>query len=293
MTPKHAVDSFLLLTDLHFWEIVLNPLELLNKRAIGVLNVALHRRKEFLIDRAESYADAVADAGIKDVIISGDLSSTATEREFAMGAEFVRRLERSGLRVTVIPGNHDVYTFESLRKRRFEEYFGEWLPSDRLPALRTLPGGTSVLYVPTVCANWLSSRGRITDAEIQATSEALAALHSRVVVVGHYPLLEQTYGYKAGGGRRLRNAGALRDALGRSGLEILYLCGHVHRFSYVQDEIYPNMSHLTSGAFFRNDPRSDAQGDFSQIGVGEDGFEVIRHLYTGEWVASREERHGG
>ena len=234
----------------------------------------------------------MADAGVHDIIISGDLSSTATEREFAMGAEFVRHLERSGLHLTVIPGNHDVYTFESVRKRRFEKYFSQWIPSDTLPALLTLSGGTPVLFVPTVCPNILSSRGRITDAEVGNTSDVLSALRSRVVVVGHYPLLARTYGYEAGGSRGLRNAFALREALGRSGLEILYVCGHVHRFSYVRDETYPNVAHLTTGAFFRHDRRSGTQGDYSEIRVGQDGFHVIRHQYTGQWSASDEERHG-
>ena len=290
MAPIHEVDTFLHLTDLHFWEIVLNPLDLLNKRALGALNVALRRRKEFLIERADSYAEAVAAVGIRQVLITGDLASTATEREFAMGAGFVSELERRGLCPAVIPGNHDVYTFESVRKKRFEKYFSAWLPSDSLPVMRALPGGTSVLYVPTVCPNLLSSRGRIAAEEIRAATELLEAVKSPVIVVGHYPLLNRPYGYDATRGRRLREAGALREALGRSGLDILYICGHVHRFSYVQDETYPKVSHLTTGAFFRHDRKSGSQGEFSEIRVGKEGISVIRHLYQGKWAAAEEER---
>lgn len=71
-----ARDSFLHLTDFHFWEIVLNPLRLLNKRAIGAANVLLKRRYEFLTDRAASYAEYVAGLGIKHLLITGDSHSS-------------------------------------------------------------------------------------------------------------------------------------------------------------------------------------------------------------------------
>lgn len=285
-----ARDSFLHLTDFHFWEIVLNPLRLLNKRAIGAANVLLRRRHEFLTDRAASYAEYAAGLGIKQVVITGDFASTATEKEMVQGAAFVRSLEQRGLRPIVIPGNHDVYTFESARRKRFERHFGPWLPEDDLPCIHTLDGGTPVLFVPTVCPNYFTSKGRISDAEVRAVEALLDSVGEPVVVAGHYPLLHRTYGYEINPNRRLRNAEALRRALGRSGRQALYISGHVHRFSYVQDDSHPALSHLTTGAFFRQDHAVGSQGEFSEVHVEVGAVRVIRHMNRGEWVATEEKK---
>ncbi len=281
MTPP--VDSLLHLTDFHFWEIVLNPFRLLNKRFLGNANVVYRRRREFVTANARPFADAAIATGLRHALLSGDFSSTATDRELAQGAEFVRYLAQCGLDVTVIPGNHDVYTFESVRRKRFENYFGEWLPPRGLPHAVRLPGGTPLLLVPTVCPNWLSSEGTITDIEIEAVGTHLDACSSPLIVCGHYPVLTKTHGYESSPSRRLRNADALRDALGRSGKRVLYVSGHVHRFSYVRDDRYPALEHLTTGAFFRHARETHSDGEFSEIHVHGDGFGVVRHRHATEW----------
>ncbi len=285
-----ARDSFLHLTDFHFWEIVLNPFRLLNKRAIGAANVLLKRRYEFLTDRAGSYVEYVAKLGIKHLLITGDFASTATDKEMMEGAAFVRSLERQGLRPVVLPGNHDVYTFESVRKKRFERHFGPWLPEDTLPCIHTLDGGTPVLFVPTVCPNYISSKGHISDEEIRAVETLLDSIDAPLVAAGHYPLLQRTYGYEIHPNRRLRNAEALRRALGRSGRQALYISGHVHRFSYVQDDSYPALNHLTTGAFFGQDHASGSEGEFSEVHLEGGAVRVIRHVNRGEWVSMEEKR---
>ncbi len=290
MPSERSADSFLHLTDFHFWEIVTNPLQLLNKRAMGALNVVLRRRKEFVMARAESFADYVANCGVKQLLLTGDFASTSTEKEFAMGAAFTRGLERRGLKAWAIPGNHDVYTFESVRKRRFEKHMEPWLPPEPLPTVLRLSAGTPVLFVPTVCPNYLSSKGVISDKDIGEVATLLETLESPIVVAGHYPLLPETYAYETHGNRVLRNAEALRDALGRTGREVLYISGHVHRFSYVEDSDYPNLSHLTTGAFFRNDMHSGVQGDFSEVRIDGESIRVLRHLNQGDWTAIEEKR---
>ena len=282
------IDSLLHLTDFHFWEIELNPLRLLNKRFLGNANVVYRRRREFVTANAEPFADQAIATGIKHALLSGDFSSTATDRELAQGAEFVRYLVQRGVAVTVLPGNHDVYTFESVRRRRFEKYFGEWLPPSGIPHIVRLPGGTPVLLVPTVCPNWLSSEGRITDIEVEAVAAHLDACAAPLIVCGHYPVLAKTNGYQSKPSRRLRNADALRNALGRSGKRILYVSGHVHRFSYAGDDKYPMLEHLTTGAFVRRARESASDGEFSEIHVHADGFRVNRHRHATRW--EREEK---
>ena len=279
-------DTLLHITDLHFWKVVLNPLKLCNKRFLGNLNVILRRRRHFLTHHATDFADQLVSRGVPQLLISGDLSSTALAAEFEEAAAFVSGLQRRGMVPITIPGNHDVYTFESVRARRFDRYFGDGSPQGGLPAIRTLTGGTPLLLVPTVCPNLISSRGRVTQATIADTVERLAECASTVLVCGHYPLLHETYAYRMTSTRGLRNAEGLRRALGESGKDILYLSGHVHRFSYVQDTEYPNLRHLTSGALFRDDPRTGVCGEYSELQVADGAFKVFRHYRDDEWHVS-------
>jgi 3',5'-cyclic AMP phosphodiesterase CpdA len=80
-------------------------------------------------------ARAVHASRADHVVITGDLTNLALEAEF----EAVRRIIDEDLRlspndVSIIPGNHDLYTQGALSSRRFATYFGEFMTSD-LPAL--------------------------------------------------------------------------------------------------------------------------------------------------------------
>src|SRR5690606_23853250 len=102
--------------------------------------------------------------------------------------------------------------------RRFQKYFAEFLPQEGYPHRFTLPGGTSLVVVPTVTANVWSSKGRIRKNEVR---QALELIHAcppgPVLVAGHYPVLHRTYGYTTSPSRQLRNAELLREAMGESG----------------------------------------------------------------------------
>ena len=282
-----AKDTLLHISDLHFWEVVYNPLHLMNKRLLGNMNVYLHRRHEFVMHRAEEFADQVALTGVKTVVLTGDFTSTSTHAEYEMGQAFVEGLAHRGLQIILMPGNHDVYTFESVRQRRFAHYFGQYLPEKGYPHLFTLPGGTSLIVVPTVTANFMSSKGRIKRREIKAAVELLGqTAPGPVLVAGHYPVLHKTYGYDTSPGRQLRNAGLLRDALGQSGREILYLAGHVHRFSYVIDALHPNVRHLTTPAFFLESKHEAIKGAFAEIHVHDEEVHVFQHRHAQVWERS-------
>ncbi|MBI4559321.1 MAG: metallophosphoesterase, partial [Candidatus Hydrogenedentes bacterium] len=191
-----------------------------------------------------------------------------------MARSFVDRLASHGMDITLIPGNHDVYTFESVRKRRFERYFGEYLPSEGLPTKKRLTGGTSLLLVPTVCPNLLSSRGRITAETLERVKKLLESSPESVLCAAHYPLLTRTRTYYSRPSRRLRNAEALRQVLGTSGKRILFIAGHTHRQSYEADPDFPHLWHLTAPAFFARDPHGAAQGAFNEIHAQTDGFRI-------------------
>ena len=91
------------------------------------------------------------------------------------------------------------------------------MPEGGYPARALLPGGTPLILTPTVCPNVISSKGRVTDAEIARTRELLRDGQGPAIVAGHYPVLHATRGYASSASRRLRNADALRETLGRFG----------------------------------------------------------------------------
>lgn len=277
-------DALLHITDLHFWEIVRNPIRLLNKRFLGNLNVALRRSREFHTGRAAQTADALAATGVRTVFAGGDFTSTSTEREFAQAAAFLKTLSDRGLRVIAIPGNHDRYTFASARRRQFEKHFAAFVPARDYPCRVDLPGGTPFVIVPGARPNLISSAGQITDKDAEKTAELLAACPPGPVLVGaHYPLLHDTPEYHSGPSRRLRNAESLRRVLGVSGREILYVSGHVHRASFTRDQDYPLLRHVTTGALFFERPGSARRGMFTEIHVSPSGFDVQRHEYRDGW----------
>ena len=122
-----ARDKVLHISDLHFWKIVLNPFELLNKRFLGNANVIWRRRHEFHMEHAERFIDALAATGVTTLLLGGDYTSTAHPAEFRMARAYADALAARGFKIIAIPGNHDVYTFESVRARRFREFFEPYI----------------------------------------------------------------------------------------------------------------------------------------------------------------------
>lgn len=288
-------DTILHIADLHFWKIVRNPIYLLNKRFLGNLTVLLRRRHDFDMARAEPYSDAIADVaadtGANTVLLTGDFVSTSLRDEFALALAFVQGLRRRGLQIRLLPGNHDVYTFRSYRRKRFERFFGEFLPPDGYPSLMRLPGGTPLILVPTVRPRHFSARGHVSLQEIAQVETLLAQAEAPVLVAGHYPVLHKTRGYVSGRWRRLQNAGKLRRVMGQSGKNILYAAGHVHAFDYTHDPLYQNLEHLTTGAFFKRDIKQGIAGEFSEIRIYPDRFEVHHHVHKQTWTTTPRIKH--
>ncbi|MEO0650850.1 MAG: metallophosphoesterase [Planctomycetota bacterium] len=272
-------DHVLFFTDLHFWEVVWNPFQLLSKRLLGNANVALKRRHHFPMANAEPFAELALKSGARDVIIGGDVTSTSTEKEFRLARGFVDELVQRGARVQIVPGNHDVYTFGVARRKTFERWFESLAPEEGYPARRTLPGGTPLVLYSNVRPNWIASSGEIT-AQALARVEALlqAGPNEPTLVVGHYPLLDRTTVYTSNKSRHCEGTEAFRAMLGRSGKPILHVAGHVHRFSSIADPEYPNLHHVTGPSFFNHWSKADREGGYLELESLAEGFRVHHHF---------------
>jgi 3',5'-cyclic AMP phosphodiesterase CpdA len=103
----------------------------LNKRLTGFVTLRLHRRSVHKPFAIRAIADEVKQARIDHVCITGDLTNLALESEFAMVKRFLEGdLGLHPEQVSLVPGNHDVYTRGSADKRRFESFFSSFLRSD-------------------------------------------------------------------------------------------------------------------------------------------------------------------
>src|SRR5688572_6178535 len=110
-------------------------LRLLNKRFTGWVNLKLKRAHKHRPAYVRAIAREITQAKVDHVVITGDLTNLALEQEF----EATRLLLEDELhlrpdQVTVVPGNHDLYTRGALRSRRFTTFFKHYLESD-LPDL--------------------------------------------------------------------------------------------------------------------------------------------------------------
>jgi 3',5'-cyclic AMP phosphodiesterase CpdA len=129
-------------SDLHLLSLEGVPMRrFLNKRLTGWANLRMKRGAIHRTAYVRAIAREIARVQVDHVVVTGDLSNLALETEFALAYEVLKRdLGIDPARITVVPGNHDVYTRGALASRRFERFFADWLVSD-LPELTTRDAG--------------------------------------------------------------------------------------------------------------------------------------------------------
>jgi 3',5'-cyclic AMP phosphodiesterase CpdA len=185
------------LSDLHLLSLEgAVPFRLFNKRITGYLNLRLKRGHVHKPLPVQAAAGEIRRLGIDHVVITGDVSNLALEREF----ELVRRFLDQDLglppeRVSIVPGNHDAYTRGAHRSNRFHRFFAPYLRSD-LDAGDPFPfvhlrGPVAILGLSTA---WprppLVASGAIGEGQLRALERLLD--HPEVrrrtpVVLQHHP----------------------------------------------------------------------------------------------------------
>lgn len=192
--------------------------ELFNKRLLGAVNLyVLGRSGHFSATVQQAVPAAVLATHPDRVVCTGDLTATGTDAEFEAARALLGGL--GTLPFDCIPGNHDVYTAESVG--RYERYFGE-------SGVRRLDIGPVDLTCINVChPDWLS-RGYADPPTLAALDQALAASDRPTLLALHYPLrnrLGEPYGPPT---RALRNADAVEAMIDRHACVVAVLHGHEH-----------------------------------------------------------------
>ncbi|KAK4533287.1 hypothetical protein CCYA_CCYA16G4169 [Cyanidiococcus yangmingshanensis] len=107
----------------------------MNLRALGLLNIWLLRGPDRFSERVLRAAlrDMQENLQVDHLILAGDITNLSLECEFSRAAAaFERFAGNDPMRVTAVPGNHDIYNnFEALRRPTlFSKYFGQYARSD-------------------------------------------------------------------------------------------------------------------------------------------------------------------
>lgn len=296
MRIAHLSDPHLLdLEGVSPWRLILN------KRLTGWVNLRLKRGHAHRPRLAEAILDELRDAAIDHVAITGDLTNLALEPEFERARRAIERMGRRPEDVSIVPGNHDLYTRGSQRDGRFAKYFDAYArsdagldravahPSGRFPFLR-VRGPALIVGLSTAVARLpLIASGYAGQAQRGALATALrdpALRDLTPVVLAHHPVVNPASALRRVM-RGLDDADALRDALGARP-EVLALHGHLHRRGRREVATAGGTIHVlgaTSASLEHHDV--DRAAGYNVYDLDDAGR--LRRAWARVWDASRED----
>jgi 3',5'-cyclic AMP phosphodiesterase CpdA len=283
MRIAHFSDLHLLALDGVDWR------RFLNKRLTGWANLRLKRSAVHVPSHVRAIARDIAAGGFDHVIITGDLTNLALEAEF----DLVRRVLEDDLRidpkdVSLVPGNHDLYTRGALHSRRFEHYFERWLSSDLpdiavdvsgayFPVVR-LRGPAAIVSVSSAVPRPpLIAAGEIGRAQLDALGRALAhpEVRKRTVVLAlHHPAIHPWSRVKHHV-EGLRDAPALLSLLRQLSHGVV-VHGHLHR--RLQCSITTscgNLTHIGATSASLQDDSIDRMAGYNVYDIDEEGVKRV------------------
>lgn len=162
------------------------------------------------------------------VVISGDLTQRARVEQFREASAWLNRLRAAGMRLLVIPGNHDVPLYDVIRRfaaplRRYKRY----ISNDLCPWYEDKE--VAILGLNTARSLTIKD-GRINRDQMRMLRERFAPVppEKTRILVTHHPLFAMPIGK---GGELSEAVGRHEDAVeaaARAGVHIA-LAGHFHR----------------------------------------------------------------
>lgn len=219
-------------SDVHVLDLAgTKPWRFLNKRLTGLANLMGSRRAAHPQSMLEQIVRELEGDDVDHVIISGDLSNLSLESELARAKVLVEPLGGYD-RVSVVPGNHDVYTRGAQRSRRFERFFGHlmWRAGEPqiYPWFKDLGAVKLVGFSSANATAPLFAHGHVAQAQL----DRLEALHAAGALAGGFVIGVVHHNLHRRGRRKdwmhgLRNRDELVAACKRAGVGLI-LHGHTH-----------------------------------------------------------------
>lgn len=220
------------ISDLHFSKFSFSPTQFFSKRFMGNANLLFNRGKAYLNERPFSLIPEFKEQEITHVIISGDLTTTSSRKEYKIAKQFVEALKQEGFKVFLIPGNHDHYTKRADRTKRFYSYFpssnkdGYFLEKHGVENFYLTDNWHLVLLDTTCATSLVSSNGFFSDAALENLKNLLSQIDPKenILLVNHFPFFQNDLPH-----RRLIHGEKLRDLISSCPNIQIYLHGHTHR----------------------------------------------------------------
>ncbi len=217
-------------SDVHALDLTgVSPWRFFNKRAAGYLNLLLRRREKHSLGLFDSLIADLNREPPDEVIVTGDLTNLSLEPEFALARRKLDELSLGSAHVTVVPGNHDVYTLSALRDQVFAKLFGAYFESDdkhREFPLSRLRGEVAIIGASTARPSPPPfADGAIGAEQLEKIERLLESAKGKFRILAlHHPPLDNRHAVLRG----LRDRKKLQAVLARVGCELV-LHGHEHR----------------------------------------------------------------
>jgi 3',5'-cyclic AMP phosphodiesterase CpdA len=276
------------LTDIH-WFVPPGLADLTEaKRFVGLANL-------YLAGRRHHFDPAVQDGLVAHllrvkpelVVITGDLTSTASEAEFRRAREVLEPvLDR--FPTFVIAGNHDAYTTGAVRADRIGAHFGPWM--HRVRGIQRLDlGEITVLGLDPCRPTFIDATGYLPEAQLAALAEELRRDDldgQQIVIAIHYPILDRRGALYGRRDHRLINAEALVEVLRQAPRRPrLLLHGHEHHGFRVPLDLGegPPIEIMDCGSSgYAWEPHKKRAGATTVIDLAAGKLDVERYLWDGE-----------
>jgi 3',5'-cyclic AMP phosphodiesterase CpdA len=215
------------------------------KQTLGWLKWTLKRSKEHRTEVLNALVEDLQTAQPDHVVVTGDLTNLGMEAEFSAAVAWLQRLGGPH-QVSIVPGNHDTYTFSS--PAVLWHHWMDYLQSDSqertalqvthpldrkplqdFPTLR-IRGPVALIGMSSAQpTNLFYANGSVGKEQLERLEQLLHSLAEsglcRVILI-HHPLSKEGIAQR----RRLSDAQAVQDILQRAGADLV-LHGHIHRTS--------------------------------------------------------------
>src|SRR3712207_2209024 len=219
------------------------------------------------------------------VVISGDFNQRARVKQYEMAAEFVDRMEESGLAVLGVPGNHDVPLYDVFRRfarplNRYKRFIDDdlcpWFENDELAVLGINTARSFTIKDGSIS---LEQMVRIRECFISVPPEKTR------ILVTHHPLFAMPLGEGGELTKVVKRHTDALEAVADAGVQIL-LAGHFHR-TYAQSaremvETAGPALVIQAGTATSTRVRGDELQSFNWIETAPDRVELQVHRWDGQ-----------
>lgn len=218
------------ISDIHFFSPSFSPLDIFSKKCIGKCNALLRRRKSFITKHLEEFINSIVNENIDILIITGDFTTTSDKKEFIFAKQFIQKIQKKGIKVFAVPGNHDMYTKKAYAEKDFFVH------------LNILPKfSNESIHVENIYTNWdlILLDNTINNAPFRAngkfSKEQKLFLKNNlknkknIIVASHFSLDLRIPSHMLHGATSLKKI--LKDHYGIS----IFMHGHTHKTSYKKE----------------------------------------------------------